>query len=174
MDFNEFWQATSVTISHISATKTTSSCHLFSIYLLYFANSSQRWMKMLISMHSPNKRDKSLLLVRFTPVCEIAQQNSYSRRSKCRPRALTQPWSRIRHCSMASSTTHYCIPVRVATRHRFSLFTSLIRAARASPYVLLLLFSFFFFFFFLFSARSPQYLGRSPRKFATWSEMDAI
>ena len=38
----------------------------------------------------------------------------------------------------------------------------------ASPYVLLLFLSF------LFSARSPRSLARSPRNFATWSEMCAI
>ena len=34
--------------------------------------------------------------------------------------------------------------------------------------------SFFSFFLFFFSARSPRSLGRSPRNFATWSEMGAI
>jgi len=34
--------------------------------------------------------------------------------------------------------------------------------------------SFFLFFLFLFSARSPRSLSRSPRNFATWSEMGAI
>jgi len=32
----------------------------------------------------------------------------------------------------------------------------------------------FLFFLFFFSARSPRSLGRSPRNFATWSEMSAI